>query len=346
MQKSIPIISLTLLSCSLAFGAEVAVTAPAVSPVLVEIDGVKLTLTDYTRKHPGGMFQATQSFYQAQRKAVAEFVDEYLLEREAKKQNISVEELLERNVNSVAAKVPSEEALRVYYDGVNTEEPYEAVRQQIIDHLREARIAKLKAAYMKSLQKQARVNIQFGPPRAKISFKDTPLRGPSDALVTVVEYADYECPYCQQAQPAVEKIEAEYKGKIAFAYKNMPLPNHPNAQKASEAAHCAADQGKYWEYHDQLSKTKALAIPQLKDHARELKLDTAAFNKCLDSGAKADLIKSQFGEGVELGLQGTPGFFINGRFISGVLTVEQFRTLIDEELANATAARGQQQAQK
>ena len=244
--------------------------------------------------------------------------------------------MLKRHVESAGAKEPSEEALRVYYDGADTEQPYETVRQQIIDHLRQNRINKAKTAYMKALRSEAKIELRFGAPRAPISLKDTPIRGAADAPVMIVEYADYECPYCLNAQAAVEQIEAEYKGKVAFAYKDMPLPNHGNAQKAAEASQCAAAQGKYWEYHDRLYKTKALTVPALKDHARELKLDVDAFNKCLDSGAKAATVKAHFDEGVGFGLQGTPGFFVNGHVYAGVLTVEQWREVIGQELATAS----------
>lgn len=322
--------------------AETDDSTPAMAaPVLVEIDGAKLTLADFGRKHPGGLFQAYQNFYQAERRVVEAWIDEYLLERQAQRENITVAELLNRHVKAVANKEPSEDALRVYYDGVDTDQPYEALRQQIIDHLREGRLTKARAAYMKSLRSQANINLQFGAPRALINTKDTPIRGPVDAPVTIVEYADYECPYCQQVQAAVDQIEVEYKGKIAFVYKDMPLPNHGHAQKAAEASHCAGVQGKYWEYHDVLFKTKAMDISQLKAHARDLKLDTTAFDKCLDSGEQAELVKAEFTEGVGFGLQGTPGFFVNGHVYAGGLSVEQFRQVIGQELAIATAQRNE-----
>ena len=341
MNKALIVIGFGVIGGLAAFGSSSdgdtlpATTTPA--PVLVEVDGVKLTLADFGRKHPGGLFQASQNFYQAERRVVEAYIDEYLLEREAKKENITVNELLDRHVNSVAKQEPSEEAIRVYYDGVDTDQPYESLRQQIIDHLREGRLTKAKNAYMKSLRSKAQISLQFGAPRAPVSIKDTPLRGAADAPVVVVEFADYECPYCQQTQAAIDAIEKDYKGKIAFAYKDMPLPNHAHAQKAAEAAHCAEAQGKYWEYHDLLFKSKALDVPQLKEHARELKMDGDAFDKCLESGAQVDIVKKQFTEGVELGLQGTPGFFVNGHVYASALTPEQFREIIGQELATAAA---------
>ena len=314
-------------------------------PALVEVDGVKLTLGDYQQKHPGGLFQAYNTFYQSERKVIDEFVDEYLLERQAKKENITVTELLDRHVNSAAAKDPPEDALRVYYEGVETNEPYEAVRDQIIARIREVRTTRARAEYLKSLRTAAHISIMVGPPRAQVALKDAPLRGEADAPVAIVEYADYECPYCQQTQPAIDRIEAEYKGKIAFSYKDIPLPMHTHAQKAAEAAHCAGVQGKYWEYHDMLFKTRALEVPQLKEHARDLKLDMSAFDKCLDSGEQAAKVNALSLEGQGFGLQGTPSFFINGRFISGGLSYEQLKSVIDEELV-LSSKRGKETAKK
>jgi protein-disulfide isomerase len=330
----------------------IAAAAPSDAPsgsgaVVVEIDGAKLTLADLERRHPGSLFQARNTYYQAERKAVEEFVDDYLLQREADKEHLTVEQLLDRHVKSVLPPDPSEESLRVYYEGVDTTEPYDKVRGQIIDHIRQTRYAKAKAAYVASLRSQAHVAIRLGPPRTPISLKDTPVRGAADAPLTLVEYADYECPYCQQIQPALDKLEAEYKGKLAFAYKDVPLPMHSHAEKAAEAAHCAGAQGKFWEYHDLLFSSRQLDLPQLKEHARALKLDQEAFDKCLELGQESAAVKEALSEGQALQLQGTPSFFINGRFFSGNMSYEQLRAIVEEELGasaapNETAAHGTQ----
>jgi protein-disulfide isomerase len=319
-----------------AFAADDSSPAGGVT-VLAEIDGTKLTLADVELRRPNGLFQARNAFYETTRKVVDEVVNEYVLEKQAKAENVTVAELLERHVNSTIEKDPPEEALRVYYEGVETTEPYEAVRAQILDSLRQRRMAKARAAYLKSLLAESKITIRVGAPRAQVALKDTPVRGGRDAAVLVVEYADYECPYCQQAQPALDKLEGEYKGKLALAYKDTPLPMHPHAQKAAEAAHCAGAQGKYWEYHDLLYKSQKLEIPQLKEQARELKIDGAAFDKCLDSGEQSGLVKVQLGEAQALGLQGTPSFFINGRFFSGSLSYEALRGVVEEEIAASSS---------
>jgi len=315
-------------------------TAPSSNNgAVLEVDGTKLSIADMEQKHPFGLFQARNAFYQAETKALNEFATEYLLEQEAQKEHVTVEELLERHANSVVPKgEPSEEALRLYYEGTESKEPFEAVRAGILDHIRQSRMLKAKTEYVQTLRSKAKIAVSVAPPLAAVSLKDTPVRGvAANAPVTLVEYADYECPYCQQVQPVLDKLEAEYKGKVTFAYKDLPLPMHPHAQKAAEAAHCAGAQGKYWEYHDMLFATKKLEISQLKEDAGALKLDTAAFDKCLDSGEQAETIKAQNAEAQSLQLQGTPSFFINGQFFSGGFTYEQFRGILDGAL-NASSA--------
>ena len=314
-----------------------AVGSSSKDDVLVEINGAKITLTDFEHKHPTALFQAQNSYYEAQKKALDAFVDEYLLEEQAKKEHLTISQLLDVHVVKAIAKDPSEEALHVYYEGVDTNEPYEAVRDKIVEALRQRRMLKLRSSYLQSLRANANIAVRLAAPRAEISLKDTPPRGPATALVSLVEYADYECPYCQQIAPVVQKLEQEYKGKIAFAYKDYPLPMHANAQKAAEATRCAESQDRYWDYHDMLFAKKQLDVESLKAVARDLKLDVAKFNKCLDSGEKAEEVRVHASEAQSLGLQGTPSFFVNGRAVNGALSYESLRAMIEEELRTSSS---------
>lgn len=329
-------------TCALSFGI-FSVTASAqlcgdpnasAASAVLEVNGLKMSLSEIERKKPQ-LFQARSGFYEVQRKAIQEFADEILLEQQAKKEGVTVAELLEKRVNSKVDKNISDESLRVYYDGIDTHEPFEKIRDKIVQHLNQKRANKAKAAYVETLRKQTEVAIRLAPPRTQVSLKDVPIRGRADSSVVLVEFADYECPYCQQSQPVLDRIIAEYKDKVAFVYKDAPLPMHANAQKASEAAHCAGAQGKYWEYHDLLASAKEFELPTLKDRARKLALDGAAFDKCLDSGDKAAVVKASLEEAQSLGLQGTPSFFLNGRFFSGLMSYEKLRDLVEEELKSA-----------
>ena len=154
-------------------------------------------------------------------------------------------------------KDPPEEMLRLYYEVINPKETYENVRGQLVDRLRTIRTAKVKAAYLQSLHSKAKVTLGLEVPRVEISVKNAALRGSADAPIMLVEYADYECPYCQQVQPAIDKVISEYKGKVALVFKDTPLPMHANAAKAAEASRCAESQGKFWEYHDHAVRQEA-----------------------------------------------------------------------------------------
>jgi protein-disulfide isomerase len=325
------LISSTL--CTPSFAEASADASSANGAVMIEIDGRKLTFTDVEKERPGVFFHAINTFYQGEQKALEQFVDDYLLDQQAKKENLTVDQLLDLHVNNaIDKKEPSEEALKVYYEGVDTPQTYEAVRDQIVASIMQRRLAKVKNSYMESLRKNSKVALHLTPPRAQISLKDTAVRGPENAKVVLVEYADFECPYCQQVQPVLEKLEAEYKGRMAFAYKDVPLPMHSHAQKAAEAAHCAGEQGKYWEYHDKLYLSRQLEVTDLKEHARTLKLDGGQFDKCLDTGKYLNQVRTSLAEGQRLGIEGTPSFFMNGRFFSGGLTFDQLKAMVEEEM--------------
>ena len=311
------------------------------SVALADVDGVKLTRAEFERRYTARLFQARNNYHESERKALDEFIESYLLERAAQKENLTVEKLLDKHVNSKVAPDPSDEALKVYYEGVDTQESFESVKGKIVDSLRARRIGKLKATYLLSLKNEANITLRLAPPRANLSMKDVQLRGPENAPVVVVEYADYECPYCVQFQPSLQKLEAEYKGKMALAYKDVPLPMHGSAQKAAEATQCAASQGKYWEMHDMLLAKKVLDVPSLKEFARTLKMDGAAFDKCMDTDAKAAIVKASLAEAQTMGVQGTPSFFVNGRAITGVATYERLKEVIEEELSNLAALKKQ-----
>jgi len=296
-------------------------------------------MADLERKFPTTVFQARANFYEAQRKGLDQLVEEYLLEQQAKKEGLTVAQLFERHVDKALPPDPSDDVLKLYFEGVDTNEPFAAVRDKIVEAIRQRRLTKAKTAYIQSLREQASIRVTLDSPRAPIT-KGTPPRGPENAKIVLLEYADYECSYCQQIQPTVNRLETEFKGKLAYSYKDYPLPMHANAQKAAEASHCAEAQGKYWQYHDRLVAEKQFDLGALKGYARDVKLDQKRFDKCLDSGETAESVKAQATEAQSLGLQGTPTFFVNGRYVSGTLSYERLRAVIEEELKFAEHGAG------
>ena len=159
-------------------------------------------------------------------------------------------------------------------------------------------------------------------------------KGSKNSPVTLIEYSDYECPYCARAEATIKDVLDEYGSKIYFVYKDFPLPFHNNAQKAAEASRCALEQGKYWEYHDALFKNQqSLDTNSLKTYAKSLGLDEAKFSECLDSNKYTEKVKQDIEEGQSKGVTGTPTFFVNGKILVGAQPFDAFKEIIDKELA-------------
>lgn len=316
------------------------VTESKSAEIVAEVSKEAITRGEFESNRAQELFQPQNAHYQAERKILNEYISQRLLERQARKEGLSIGELLRRHVESTLPKDPPDDALRVYYEGLDLRQPFETVRAQIVTHLRQKRLERAKAAYMETLRDRAHIAVTLPAPRVAFSLENMPVRGSSGAPVTMVEFADYECPYCQKAYPVVKKLQEEYKDKLAFVYIETPLVMHAHAQKASEAASCAGVQGKYWEYHDLLFASKRLDLTDLKEHARKLNLDGNAFDRCLTSSEQAETVKSQAAEFARLGLEGTPSFFINGRFVDGAADYATLHSMVEQELAGDKARGG------
>lgn len=174
-----------------------------------------------------------------------------------------------------------------------------------------------------------------GPVQEFKITKDDHIRGDFKAPVTLVEYSDFECPFCGRAYPTFQKLLADYSGKVRLVYKHFPLRSiHPNAQKAAEASECAAEQGKFWEYHDKLFDNQAggYSLDNFKQWAKDLNLNANKFNDCLDSSKYASKVKADEVDGQTRGVQGTPATFVNGQLVAGAVPYAEFQSVVDQAL--------------
>jgi protein-disulfide isomerase len=172
----------------------------------------------------------------------------------------------------------------------------------------------------------------------KIEIGDAPVLGPKAAPVTIVEWSDFQCPFCGRVEQTLQQLREEYKGKIRFAWKNQPLSFHPNAMPAAEAAMAAHEQGKFWEFHDALFKKQGQLSPALYDEvARQLGLDMDRFHASIEGRKNTAHIQADMAAGNAVGAQGTPTFFINGKKLVGAQPIDAFKQMIDAELASAVA---------
>jgi protein-disulfide isomerase len=260
-------------------------------------------------------------------------------DEKAKAKGVTREELVNQEI---AAKIPepSDEELHALYDrakaGGQQLPPFDQVKPDIARFVKNQKGQTMLAEYYDQLKKDMGIELllpPYQPPKVAVEAVG-PSKGPAGAPITIVEFSDYECPFCVRAEPTVKDVLAAYPGKIRLVFRDYPLPMHKKAPKAAEAAHCAGDQGKYWEMHDKLFAANGkLEVADLKSAAREVQgIDGGKFDQCLDSGSKATDVEKNRKAGDEVGVSGTPAFFINGRLLSGAQPLEAFKTAIDDEL--------------
>jgi len=275
-------------------------------------------------------------------KVLDQIVADKLIDAEAAKENKTREQLLQAEVES-NIDTPSNEEVEAFYNA-NKERipiPKDQALPQVKQYLMERSRSQYRDRLLVRLKKDFGFKSYLEPLRAQIATDGFPTQGPANAAVTIVEFSDFECPYCGGLFPTLKQVEKNYPDTVRIVYRQFPLANiHPHAQKAAEASLCAADQNKFWEFHDSMfGNQRELSVPDLKQRATDLKLDSAAFNQCLDSGKKAAVIQVDIDAGARAGVSGTPALFINGRFLSGNQPYAEIKAVIDDELQRKQASK-------
>jgi protein-disulfide isomerase len=273
--------------------------------------------------------------FDQRKQALDQLLVKKLIEQKAKAENTTPELLWKREVTDKVKK-PTDADMKKFYDEQAARQPlppFEQIKEQIAQYMERPAAQAAQQAYVEKLKKDMGVELLLKPPRVEVAAEG-PSKGAASAPVTIVEFSDFQCPYCSKAEETVTQVLKAYDGKVRVVYRDYPLPFHPQAEKAAEAAHCAGDQGKYWEMHEKLfANQKALEPTALKGYAKDLSLDQGKFDKCLDSGEKAKVVETNKKAGEKIGVTGTPAFFVNGYQLSGAQPFEEFKTLIDQELA-------------
>jgi protein-disulfide isomerase len=263
---------------------------------------------------------------------IEDVVDQQVLALEATARKSSTAALLQ----SVKARMISDDKVHAFYESQQSQigQPFADVAAQIKQYLEKEAAAEARDDYVHSLRKKYKAVVTWEPLREEIEARG-PQRGPNDAAITIIEFSDFQCPFCGRLAPVLRDLLKEYPTQVRLLFRNMPLTAvHPNAQKAAEAGVCADSQGKFWVMHDLLyAEQNSLSADALKEKAKRLKLDSAAFDDCLDSGHGGATVKTDLDAGEHLGIISTPASFLNGRFVGGALPLFQWRALVDDELA-------------
>ncbi|HUQ86317.1 MAG TPA: thioredoxin domain-containing protein [Vicinamibacterales bacterium] len=311
--------------------------------VVAEVAGKPITLKDVDAKweefDAAERARIIQATYQNRRNMIDVLVGDQLIANAAKAAGQSVDAYVSQEG---AKKLPpvSEAQIAQFYEQ-NKERAQgrtlDQLRGEIKPFLEARREQQARAMLVEDLKAKtgANVKVMLEAPRYTVpTSTDDPVRGNTAAPVTIVEFSDYQCPFCARVNPTLAKIRETYGDRVKIVFKDYPLPNHPQAPKAAEAARCAGDQKKYWEMHDAMfANQRALEVPALKQTARAIGLDGGSFDQCLESGKWAATVTAGSELGEKMGVNSTPTLYVNGRPLIGAMPFENFKSIIDEELA-------------
>jgi protein-disulfide isomerase len=330
------------LACSTREGASPEGAAPS-RQVVAEIGGKPVSLAEldawikedlYKRemaqKNPSELFELRSD-------ALDRMLAERLVSKEAQNKGLTSEELMKEQ--SAKAPAVTEEEVAAFFDQNKARmgnQTLEQVAPAIRRFLEGQKKQEAWTKHLDDLREQAKVVIKLEQPRVKVAASG-PARGPEGAPVTIVEFSDFECPYCRRAESTVKQVLDRYQDRVRFVYRHFPLGIHPRARPAAEAAACADQQGRFWDYHEKLF-SGGLEDADLQRYASELGLDTASFQQCVSQHKTKDVVMSDLEAGKAAGVSGTPAFFVNGIMISGARPVDFFTKVIDKELQQGAKA--------
>jgi protein-disulfide isomerase len=305
--------------------------------VVAEVNGAAIPSSELDARVYNRLASLRQQEYDMRRQALDEIIAERLVAAEAAKRGISAEKLVEQEVDKKAT-LPDEKQLDTIYEQ-NKPRFGNAPKKEAVAKIREIltqrAVAERRSLFERELRRAASVSVRLDPPRTEVKIPaGAPATGPKDAPVTIVEFTDYQCPYCHSAQRTIDEVLSRYSGKVRLVHLDFPLDIHPEAVSAARAARCAGEQGKFWEFHRSLmTQNGSMDEDDLKGRAKKLDLKDSAFGTCLASDRHDEAIQAELHQGTELGVNGTPAYFVNGRMLSGSQPVEAFADVIDSELA-------------
>jgi protein-disulfide isomerase len=300
--------------------------------------GQKITMKQVDEAVADELADLEKKKFQARKQTIDRMILENLVKAEAAKKGMKEEEWIKAEIESKIPD-PSEEEMADFFaknqDKMPPGSTLETIKPQLVGFMKQQKGRDVAAKVFDDLKKANNVNVTFKePPKPKkqVDAKG-PSKGPEGAKVTIVEFSDFQCPFCSRAIGTVDQVMEQYAGKVRLVFRQFPLDFHDKAPKAAQAALCANEQGKFWEMHDAMFKNQGKLDPEdLKATALGLGVDATKFNECLDSNRMKKAVDDDTEAGKKVGVNGTPAFFINGTMLSGAQPLEAFKEVIDAEL--------------
>ena len=319
--------------------AATALSAQRAADKAAEVNGRAILTADVDAKIEKELAKLQEQIFALRRKQLDTMIDQRLLEDEAAKRGITTAALIQSEITSRVAPATAEEVAKFYEDNkAKLKGELKALEEQIRSFLQTQRAQARQQEFVRSLRASSKLEVLLTPPpifRSEVRTAGAPVRGAANAPVTIVEFSDFHCPFCRKVQPSLNEVRAKYGDKVKIVFRDFPIDAlHPQARAASEAAGCANEQGKFWEFHDLLFKNDPDSSPAtLNRFAKEAGMDVNAFEACRASGKYKAAVQASNQEGAKLGITGTPTFFVNGRLLVGAQPLGGFSRVIDEELA-------------
>lgn len=283
-----------------------------------------------------GLFDLRKQEYKLKIDALNQAIRTKLIEVEAQKKGLSTEALLKQEVDSKVPD-PSDDEAKGYYLAVKNQTtlPFDQIKSQVKQLLKNAEVDQAREQYADSLRDKTEVSILLQPPVVQVDYDPARVKGNADAPITIVEFADFQCPFCSRVQPLLKDVLSKYEGKVKLAYLDFPLSQiHQHAEMAAEASRCALALGKYWEMHDAMFADQSkLDEATLVKTAASLGMEQNSFASCLKSGKYKAVVQQDVQAGSQAGVSATPTFLINGEFLSGAQSDADFIKIINRQLS-------------
>jgi len=332
---------LALLAAAGCAGSRAASPPPATEDrgkVVAQVGKRSITLEEVDRRAAGKLQRLRNEEYEARRQSLDEIIVEQLFQKEAAERGVTQDALLKAEIDA-KVPAPSAEEIKGVYERNKAAAGGRTLEQvaPLIEHsLRERKTAERAAQFRDELKARAGVKVTLEAPRVPLTLPaDAPALGPAGAPVTIVEYLDYQCPFCHRAQQVVDEVLGRYPGRVRFVHRDFLL-GKPRSLPAARAARCAGEQGKFWEYHRNLLVGSGdMSDEDLRNRAVSMGMDGGRFSTCVASDRYDADIRRATESGNAVGIDATPTFFINGRRLTGALPADQFAEVIDEELARS-----------
>jgi len=302
--------------------------------VVATVGDVSIGQVELDLRAKGELRRLDMQAYQIKKKALGALITKQLVQQAAKQSGMSVKDYMKKMVDDKITP-PTDKEVRAVYDARKGADamPFDKVKDKIAEYLISNQRRQLEGRLIAKLREDSDVKVYLESPRIEIDIAEAPRKGSDSAPVTIIDFSDYECGFSKRARGTIDEVLDTYGNKVRYVFKDYPLSFHRNATRAAEAAHCAGDQGKYFEYSKILFKNQnSLSSEDLKTYASELKLDMKKFNKCMTTSKHSKRVQDSLAEGSAAGVSGTPAFFINGVMLSGAQPFSAFKEVIEVEL--------------